>query len=164
MSISLYYIDDGLKSANHVLAGITCGYLILPLIIYIYTFYNYCKYKKTTQNLGGALGDMMGKMTGTMGIQAFSLQNGCFRVLVYLNVFIGGALALYSVIVSVSYMSRYSQLNTVFGALVILELADIVLNFIEDRVILHYAKYYSGQFIPEIPFPPFSCCSCGVFS
>ena len=82
----------------------------------------------------------MGKMTGTMGIQAFSLQNGCFRVLVYLNVFIGGALALFSVIVSVSYMSRYSHLNTVFGALVILELADIVLNFIEDRVILHYAK------------------------
>lgn len=85
-------------------------------------------------------------------------------MLVYLNVFIGGALALFSVFVSVSYMSRFSQLNTVFVVLVILELVDIVLNFIEDRVICYYAKYNLGNFMPEVPFAPFDCCSCGAFS
>lgn len=102
-------------------------------------------------------------MTETMGIQMFSQQHGLFRFLVYVNVFIAGALAIFSVIVTFAFMTRHSSFDSAFGVLVIFEPIDIVINFIEDRIICWYAKENAGDFTPELPFPPFECCACGAF-
>ena len=41
-----------------------------------------------------------------------------------------------------------------------MELVDLVLNILEDRVVCHYASEPAAKYFIETPLPGFGCCCC----